>query len=250
VNTNPLLIGKRNPQDGRGFPVNGKLDEVAIWTRPLTDSEIASLYNSVGSSAAPGSNVLPATTALSIAAGSTLDLNGSTQQVASLSDYASGTSGSIINSSTAASVLTLSATGGTTKFSGLIEGGGTLGTISLAMSGSGTQVLAGSLLGPGSLAVNSGTMILSGSNTYSGGTTINAGTLILASNAALPDGTSLAVGEGGALIFDSTAAGAPVVGSQAASSMSASVPEPRPLVLLAAGAAVATFAAQRRRRRT
>ena len=58
----------------------------------------------------------------------------------------------------AASVLTLSPTGGSTTFSGLILGGGTLGTISLVMNGGGMQVLAGT-------------------NTYTGGTTISSGVL-------------------------------------------------------------------------
>lgn len=42
---NGLLIGKRNPDDGRDFSVNGRLDEAAIWNRALSDSEIAALYN-------------------------------------------------------------------------------------------------------------------------------------------------------------------------------------------------------------
>jgi len=41
----PLLIGKRNSLDGRGFPMNGRVDEVAIWNRSLTDEEVALLYN-------------------------------------------------------------------------------------------------------------------------------------------------------------------------------------------------------------
>jgi len=41
----PLLIGKRNADDGRGFPVDGKLDEIAIWNRALNADEIALLYN-------------------------------------------------------------------------------------------------------------------------------------------------------------------------------------------------------------
>ena len=123
--------------------------------------------------------------------------------------YRRGGGGSIINSNTAAaSVLTLSPTGGSTTFSGSIMGGGALGTISLVMSGSGTQVLAGSLLGPGSLTVNAGELILSGSDSYTGGTTVNAGTLVLASSTALADGTSLTVGAGGTLIFDPSLGGA------------------------------------------
>ncbi|MEX2186008.1 MAG: Ig-like domain-containing protein [Pirellulales bacterium] len=41
----PLLIGKRNDGDGRNFAVDGRIDEVAIWNRALSDAEIAALYN-------------------------------------------------------------------------------------------------------------------------------------------------------------------------------------------------------------
>lgn len=43
--TQPLLIGKRNPFDGRDFSVDGRIDEVALWTRALTNAEVAALYN-------------------------------------------------------------------------------------------------------------------------------------------------------------------------------------------------------------
>jgi trimeric autotransporter adhesin len=43
--TNPLLIGRRDAQDGRDFSVDGRLDEIAIWNRALSTSEIASLWN-------------------------------------------------------------------------------------------------------------------------------------------------------------------------------------------------------------
>ncbi|MGA2253351.1 MAG: autotransporter-associated beta strand repeat-containing protein [Thermoguttaceae bacterium] len=177
----------------------------------------------------PASNVLPLKTALSIARGGTFDLAGGDQQVASLSDYAPGSGGSVINSNTAAaSVLTLSPSGGSSTFSGAILGGGTLGAISLVMSGSGTQVLTGLMTGPGSLAVDSGELILSGSDSYTGGTTVNAGTLVAAYAYALPDGTSLTVGAGGTFIFDP---------SQSASAVAVlpgavGVPEPSTLALL------------------
>lgn len=41
----PLLIGKRNTQDGRDFSFNGRIDEVAIWLRALSAEEIAFLHN-------------------------------------------------------------------------------------------------------------------------------------------------------------------------------------------------------------
>ena len=43
---NPLLIGKRVSSPlNQVFPVNGLLDETAIWTRALSDSELATIYN-------------------------------------------------------------------------------------------------------------------------------------------------------------------------------------------------------------
>ena len=125
------------------------------------------MYSSAPSSPA---NPLPITTPLTIAANSSLDLNGDPQQVASLSDYAPGAGGSIINSlASTPATLTLGALGGSTTFSGTLQGGGALGTLSLAMNGGGTQVLAGS-------------------NSFTGGTTVSSGTLTAANNAALGSG--------------------------------------------------------------
>ena len=107
------------------------------------------------------------------------------------------------------STLTLAPTAGSTTFSGTIDGNSS-GAISLVMSGTGTQVLAGSMTGPGSLTVNSGELILSGTNTYTGGTTVDAGTLAITTATALPDGTSLTVGAGGTFIFDPSLTGSPV----------------------------------------
>ncbi len=43
--TAPLLIGRRNAADGRNFSLNGRIDEVAIWSRSLANEEIETLYN-------------------------------------------------------------------------------------------------------------------------------------------------------------------------------------------------------------
>ena len=132
------------------------------------------------SSSAVANNFLPSATTLTVAAGSTLDLGGVSQRVAFLSNSSPGSGGGLINSNTAvAVVLTLSPSGGSSTFSGTIGGGG--GTLSLAMSGSGTQVLAGV-------------------NSYTGGTAIEAGVLSLANSAALGPSGAISFG-GGTLQF-------------------------------------------------
>lgn len=54
---NPLLIGRRNEADGRVFGANGLLDDVAIWNRALSVTEIQSLTTQAIPSAVP----IPAT---------------------------------------------------------------------------------------------------------------------------------------------------------------------------------------------
>ena len=116
-------------------------------------------------------NVLPITTPLTVAPTATFDLAGRSQQVASLSDSSPGSGGSVINSAASTtSVLTFSPTSGSTTFSGVIGGGS--GTISVAMNGAGTQVLAGL-------------------NTYTGGTAVNNGTLRVANSTGSATGTGV-----------------------------------------------------------
>ncbi len=43
--TSPLVLGGRNNVGGKANALTGRLDEVAIWDRALTDDEIATLYN-------------------------------------------------------------------------------------------------------------------------------------------------------------------------------------------------------------
>jgi hypothetical protein len=41
----PLYVGRRNPTGQTSFGMNGRLDDVAIWSRARSDTEIAHLYN-------------------------------------------------------------------------------------------------------------------------------------------------------------------------------------------------------------
>lgn len=43
--TDPLLVGHRNEGDGRGFAVDGRIDDLAIWSRGVSAQEASSLYN-------------------------------------------------------------------------------------------------------------------------------------------------------------------------------------------------------------
>ena len=77
-------------------------NEVRIWNAALTQVQLTALTTLGPDTVGFNSNVLPTTTPLTIAASGTLDLGGTSQQVASLSDYTLGSGGSIINSNTAA----------------------------------------------------------------------------------------------------------------------------------------------------
>jgi Concanavalin A-like lectin/glucanases superfamily/PEP-CTERM motif len=64
---NPLLIGTRDAQDGRDFAVDGSLDEIAIWNRALSSSEIAGLWNNGAGQLIPAASV-PEPSSLMLAA--------------------------------------------------------------------------------------------------------------------------------------------------------------------------------------
>jgi autotransporter-associated beta strand protein len=111
--------------------------------------------------------------------GGILDLNGFSQQVASL---ASGTSaaGSIRNNGTGTSTLTVSGATSTTFGLGIADNSNGGGKIALVKSGTGM-------------------LTLTGSNTYSGGTTINGGTLIVGGSGSAAGSGSVTVNSGGTL---------------------------------------------------
>jgi fibronectin-binding autotransporter adhesin len=185
-----------------------------------TSNQTISNFN-FSSGVATATNLLPATTPLFIASGGTLDLDGTSQTVASLAG-----SGVVTNSGGTLSVLTVAGSS-MTEFDGMLQNGS--GTLALVLNAS------------------SGTLVLGGANTYSGGTDVNAGTLVIDSTSALPDGSSLFVGQGASSDFTF----APVAGGGASpaavSAGFAAVPEPGTLALLAAAVGAAVVCRFRRR---
>ena len=168
-----------NPGDG-ATSFNGLLDNVQFYNTALGGARIAGLYggNSYGT--------LPATTALTIAAGGTLDVNGTAQQVASLN----GAAGSAVI---------------------LSNGRLTVNTIE-------TDVFAGDISGNNGMLVKTGngTLALTGANAYTGGTVVNGGVLRVnysdaVTSAATPIMTTAAGVDlqNGRLVFDYTGSVAP-----------------------------------------
>jgi autotransporter-associated beta strand protein len=159
---------------------NGMLDEIQIYNRALTAPQIQGLYTSDSPNPAPASSVLPALSAVTVATGASLDLNGVNQTIGALS----GSSGSSI----------------------------ILGTGQLTVSSPLTTIFAGSISGQGGSLVKSGngTLMLSGSTTYTGGTTVTAGKLLIeptsATTSALPTGV-LSITGGTVQLADNVTAG-------------------------------------------
>ena len=115
---------------------------------------------------------------MSVASGATLDLNNNSVTIAGLNDVA-GVGGTVTNSG--ASLQTLSLGGsGTYSFGGAISGANT--ALTVALTGGGTQTLAGANNYSGGTTLSSGTLQLSGAGTLGATTaalTLNGGTLDL-----------------------------------------------------------------------
>jgi autotransporter-associated beta strand protein len=169
---------------------NGLLDSVQFYGQALSAAQIAALYQ--GLSVGP----LPATTDVAIAAGATLDVNGVTQQVASLS----GPAGSSVTLGVGRLTLNSPAD---SLFAGTISGGGG----SLVKAGAGTLTLAGANSYTGPTTVNAGTLRVTGSVANSS-KVIVAGPGTFEAAGAAPSTRSAAVTAGGTLRI-APAAGSP-----------------------------------------
>ncbi len=238
---NQMLIGGRVGNATTNGNWNGQIGQVLIFNTALSpqDRTAVEAYLASRWSLATPVAFLPSATTLQIAPGGTLDLDGYSQQVASLADApAAGGGGVITNSAPAISATLILNNAASTTFSGSVQDGA--GPVALTINGSGTQVLAGtnSYSGPTSLlagtlslaapaaisnsaiTVTGGTLletadnaisgdaslVLSGpalalthANNYSGGTTVTAGTLTIANASAIGSG-GLTVNGGSAQI--------------------------------------------------
>ncbi len=123
------------------------------------------------------SGVVPDASALSIALGAELNLNGKNETIGSLSG-----AGNVINTA-GAGTLTAGGNDGSTTFSGVISDGA--GATAFTKEGTGI-------------------LTFSGANTYSGATLINAGTVVAGNASALGNGSAVTVGAGGTLDVGTT----------------------------------------------
>jgi autotransporter-associated beta strand protein len=153
---------------------SGLLSGINFYSSVLSPAQVASYYASI-----LGTSPLPTGTDVTISAGAALDVNGVTQQIASLT----GPSGSAVTLGTGQ----------------LIVGSSTSTTFSGNISGSG-----GSLIKQGS-----GKLTLSGTNTYTGSTFVNAGILSVNGTLAGP----MTVNNGGTLQGSGSIAGQVAVAS-------------------------------------
>jgi len=174
---------------------NGDIGEILVYNAALTDSQRQSVdayLNAkwgLGISGLPSfssSNLLPVATPLTIAASAMLDLNGVSQQVASLSG-----SGLLVNSSTSsAAVFKVGDTGSTTFFGTLSDTGGTA-NLSLIKVGTGTLTLVGSSTYSGSTTLSNG--VLSAANGSLGSAT-GTGAVLLGGGSVLGSGSLGTIG--------------------------------------------------------
>ena len=182
--TQTVLVSQ-NVNPNEGTYLDYKYVAGANGTLTISQSGAPFLWSGFTNQIVPGPT-LPATTAVSIVANGTMDLNGVFQTVQALAN-SGGTGGIVTNLATAPATLTLAPTGGTALFSGSIQNGS--GGVSLVINGTGTQVLAGT-------------------NTFSGPTTVSGGGLTitgaLENTPVSVSGGTLSLQNAGAISFNTT----------------------------------------------
>jgi fibronectin-binding autotransporter adhesin len=215
-----LEIGKSHDDYWKRF--NGLMDDVYVFNRALSADE-AGLFYSVSSGTVASVDYLPDASAVAVAAGATLNVNGLAETIGPLSGQGAVTLGG--------GALTINSSDGTNGVD---------------------SVFAGSVTGAGNLVkIGAGKLTLAGPNSYVGGTLVQAGVLEIAASDALPNGGALTIGADGPLALAggaTAAAGSSMAGTAVTQAASpAAVPEPGTMLLLAAGALAALAMGLRRK---
>ncbi len=178
--------GEADGQVGLG----GLIDEVYVYDRPLSQTEIQLLYttNKVQSLLAP--------TAVTVAAGAVLDVSAISQTYLSLSG-----GGRVTNTVGDLATLTLSNNAGTATFSGVIGDTSATNALSLVQSGGATNIFSGANTYRGPTTIQGGLFLVNGSlgtNTVAvtngatlGGVGVIAGALTIQSGGILSPGNGL-----------------------------------------------------------
>ena len=130
--------------------LNGLIDEVYIYDRALGLAEVTNLMNAVAGT----SRALPSASAVTVAAGATLDLNGYTAGIGGLNG--GGTVDTTCTNSTPTLTISNSVTA---SFNGVIKNTGNL--LSLIKTGGGTQMLSGTNIYSGTTTVSNGELVVS-----------------------------------------------------------------------------------------
>jgi len=161
------------------------LATAATWSGTTTIND--------GSLRGDAANVFSTSSAVTIGADGTLDLNGFDQEIASLAG--SGIVATNSADDTVGGILTLGGGGGSTTFDGRVSGRG-----GFVKTGAGAFTLAGANTFLGTATVDQGTLLVTGSMAGSavanGGATLG-GTGTIAGTVAIADGATLAPGENG-----------------------------------------------------
>ena len=216
---NQLWIGGSPDTDAGAVKINGLIDEVYLFDRALSLTEIQSIYNN--QTVLQSTNFvgkLPVVSPVTISSGASLDLGGISQNILSLAD-GTGSGGLTNNSSVPVTLIISNNAVSATTFSGTIADASAANAISLVKAGNSSLTLAGANTYRGSTTLRSGTLIINGSlgtNTVSvsggllGGNGAIGGVLTVTGGTLAPGGSvgrltvsnSVALGGGATSVFE------------------------------------------------